>query len=339
MKTCHLARFLLFSLLFFSLTACSAKSPTQPARIYEGTGFTKPGSYRLQSLLDGRGTLTDHLLREKTRNPALRDVDITALHKFFQKAYAQLYLPVQPGTPLCHLASNFRHCNGIELLADFHVYTDDTIVLHSSVLYHVNIRLEKDQPNFFRAIKTQRDRGDFALPRHYYAGDLAKAIQEALPILQEIATDYRKYIKTGDREIEIALTLEVAREKGQTIKADLDREDAAGLSTGILLSAVPNIALLTRLTVSALTTGGRTFWNVLEEEKEFDLYKRALALDQVEYSYGKSMARNAFRTIHRLSEPSPDILLRDLKIRLRPQKSQAPPPILSEALSHDGRHE
>lgn len=322
-------------LFLCTVPACSTKSPGPAAKVYEGTGFSTPGTYHMQSLLDGRGTLTDHLVREKARNAAFRDVDIAALHKLFRNAYGQLYLPIEPGVPLCHMEANFRHCRGIELLADFRIYADDTIVLHSTVLYHVAIRLEKDQPNFFRAIKTQRDRGDFALPRHYYAGELAQTIQQSLPILEEIATDYRKYIKEGDREIEIGLTLEVAHEKSQTVKTDMEREDVAGLGTGVLLSALPNMAFLTSLSVSALSTGGQTFWNVLEEKKEFDLYKRMLELEQVEYAYGRSMGRNAFRAVRRLAKPSPDIILRDLKIRLRLKRPQIPDTTVPETVKAD----
>ena len=119
----------------------------------------------------------------------------------------------------------------------------------------------------------------------------------------------------------------------------MEREDVAGLSAGMLLSALPNMAFLTSLTVSALSTGGHTFWNVLEEKKEFDLYKRALELEKVEYSYGRSMGRNAFRTFRRMAEPSPDIILRDLKIRLRAKKPQMQEPAVPESGKAEGRIE
>ena len=161
MKCGRIVHLSLATLFICALSACTTKAPGQPAKVYERTGFTAPGTYRLQIKLDGRGSLADQLLSEKARNPAFRDVDMASLHKLFRNAFSQLYFPVQPGAPLCHMETNFRHCRGIELLADFRVYTDDTIVLHSSVLYHVTIRIEKDQPNFFRAIKTQRGQGRF----------------------------------------------------------------------------------------------------------------------------------------------------------------------------------
>jgi hypothetical protein len=252
----------------------------------------KPGSYHLKFLLNGQGTLAEYLLSEKTQNPELKDFDILGLVKLFQNAYPQLYLPVRPGVPLCNLETNFKHCKGIELLADFEIYEDDTVVLHSWVFYHIKLRLEGDQPNFFRTAKAQRDRGEFALPRHYYVGALIEAIQKALPILQEIATDYRKYIKDDNQEIEIEFTLEEAPEKTAAKKADQNIQDIAKLSGGVIISVLPQISFLTGLTISSLHTGGRTFWEVLKEEKEFDLCKRNLDLNQVDFSYADSFYRN-----------------------------------------------
>jgi hypothetical protein len=281
----------------------------------------KPGSYHLKFLLNGQGTLAEYLLSEKTQNPELKDFDILGLVKLFQNAYPQLYLPVRPGVPLCNLETNFKHCKGIELLADFEIYKDDTVVLHSWVFYHIKLRLEGDQPNFFRTAKAQRDRGEFALPRHYYVGALIEAIQKALPILQEIATDYRKYIKDDNQEIEIEFTLEEAPEKTAAKKADQNIQDIAKLSGGVIISVLPQISFLTGLTVSSLHTGGRTFWEVLKEEKEFDLCKRNLDLNQVEFSYADSFYRNFSGILWNLIEPPSEIYIREIIIRLR-QKEQ-----------------
>lgn len=117
--------------------------------------------------------------------------------------------------------------------------------MHRWVFYHIKLRLEGDQPNFFRTAKAQRDRGEFALPRHYYVGALIEAIQKALPILQEIATDYRKYIKDENQEIEIEFTLEEALEKAAAKKADQNIKDIAELSGGVIVSALPRISFFT----------------------------------------------------------------------------------------------
>ena len=242
------------------------------------------------------------------------------LERLFRVSYPQLYLPVQPGVPLCNLETNFKHCKGIELLADFEIFTDDTVVLHSRIFYHVKIRLQRYEPNFFRTAKAQRDRGEFALPRHYYTGALVEAIQKALPILQEIATDYPKYIKDDNQEIEIELTLEDARERSAARKADQDIRDTAGLSSGVIVSSLPNISFLAGLTVTALNTGGRTFWQVLKEEKDFDLCKSSLNLNEVNFSYAESSARNFSGTFRRLFEPPADIVIQKIIIRLCQKK-------------------
>jgi hypothetical protein len=236
--------------------------------------------------------------------------------KLFRKAYPQLYLPVQPGVPLCNLETNFRYCKGIELLADFETYRDDTVVLHSWVFYHVRLRLEKDQPNFFSTAKAQRDRGEFALPRRYYVGALVEAIQKALPILQEIATDYRKYIKDGNQEIEIELTLEESRKRVSAKESDQQMKDAAAAGSGIIISALPSITFFAGLTISALQSGGRTFWEVLKEEKEFEICRRRLDLDEVEFSYTESFSNNFSHILIRPPEATSDIIIREIVIRL-----------------------
>jgi hypothetical protein len=235
---------LLLILLLCSMPGCSAKSTTQVAKVYQETDPVTPGSYHLQFLLDGRDTLAEYLSQQKARNPELKDFDVSGLMKLFRNAYPQLYLPVQPGVPLCNLETNFKHCKGIELLADFEVYGDNTVILNRWVFYHIKLRLEGDQPNFFRTAKAQRDRGEFALPRRYYVGSLVEAIQKALPILQEIATDYRKYIKDDNQEIEIELTLEESREKAEAKQSEKDRKDTADFGGSILLSVLPNISFL-----------------------------------------------------------------------------------------------
>jgi len=312
-------------LLLCLMIGCAAKAQSQVAIVYKDTGLVKPGSYNLKFLLNGQGTFSEYLLHEKSQNPDLQDFNVPGLIKLCRNAFAQLYLPVQSGVPLCNLETNFKHCNGIELLADVEMYEDDTVFLHSSIYYHIRLRLEGDQPNFFRTAKAQRDRGEFALPRHYYVGALVESIQTSLPILQEIATDYRKYIKDNNQEIEIELTLEEAREKTAAIKADEDIQNTAELSGRVILSALPSLTFFTGLTVSALTSGGRTFWEVLKEEKNFDLYKRTLELHEVEFSYTESFVRN-FTSIFRnlISTPS-DILIRQIMIRLRPKDQEISP--------------
>ena len=297
------------------ISGCAAKARSQVATVYKETGFANPGSYHLKFLLDGHGTLAEYLSNEISQNPDLKDFDIPGLEKLFRMSYPQLYLPVQPGVPLCNLDTNFKHCKGLELAVDFEIFADDTVVLHSRVLYHIKIRLG-DESNFFRTAKAQRDRGEFALPRHYYIGALVEAIQKALPILHEIATDYPKYIKDDTQEIEIELILEEARERSAARKADQDMKDTAGLSGGVILSALPNISFLAGLTVSALNSGGRTFWQVLKEEKDFDLYKSSLDLKEVNFSYAESSARNFSGTFRRLFEPPADIIIRHIIIRL-----------------------
>ena len=308
---------LLLILLLCLMPGCSAKSTTQVAKIYQETDPVKPGSYHLQFLLDGRDTLAEYLLQEKTRNPELKDFDVSGLIKLFRNAYPQLYLPVQPGVPLCNLETNFKYCKGIELLADFEIYGDNTIVLNCWVFYHIKLRLEGDQPNFFRTAKAQRDRGEFALPRHYYVGSLVEAIQKALPILREIATDYRKYIKDDGQEIEIELTLEDSREKVEAKQSEKDRKDTADAGGSVLLSVLPSISFFAGLTISALHSGGRTFWEVLKEEKEFEIYRRKLDLNQVEFSYTKSLANNFSHILIRSDEAASDILVREIIIRLQ----------------------
>lgn len=296
---------------------CSSRSATPFAKVYQETDRLKPGSYQLQFLLDGRDTLAEYLRRQKTRNPALKDFDVPGLMRLFRNAYPQLYLPVQPGVPLCNLETNFRYCKGIELLADVEVYRDSTVLMDCWIFYHITLHLEGDQPNFFRAAKTQRDRGEFALPRHYYVGSLVEAIQKALPILREIATDYRKYIKSDDQRIEIELTLEESREKADARQSQKDRRDSADAGGSALLSVLPNLSFFAGLTISALRSGGKTFWEVLKEEKEFELYRRNLDLHQVGFSYTESISNNFSHILMRSNETPSAILIRDIIIRLR----------------------
>lgn len=298
------------------MIGCAAKPRTQVAKVYKEAGLVKPGSYHLKFLLSGRDTLAEYLLKEKAQNQELKAFDVSGLERLFRTAYSQLYLPVQRGVPLCNLETNFKHCKGIELLADFETYEDDTVVLHSQIFYHVKLRLYGDQSNFFRTAKAQRDQGEFSLPRRYYIGSLVEDIQKALPILREIATDYRKYIKGDNQEIEIELTLEESRGKSAAKKADQNIKDTAVLSGSVILSALPNIPFFPGLTVSALNSGGRTFWEVLKEDKAFDLSKRTLELNQVNFSYTESFTRNFSRVFRNLTESPSDILIRNIIIRL-----------------------
>lgn len=311
---------MLLILLPCLIMGCAAKSTTQAAKIYKETGLAKPGNYHLRLHLDGRDTLADYLLREKTRDPALKEFDVSGLMKLFRRAYPQLYLPVQPGVPLCNLETNFRHCKGIELLADFETYGDDTVVLHSWAFYHVRLRLEKEQPNFFSTARAQRDRGEFALPRRYYVGALVEAIQKALPILQEIATDYRKYIKDGNEEIEIELTLEESRKRVSARESEKQMKDAAAAGSSVIVSILPSVTFFAGLTISALHSGGRTFWEVLKDKKEFEICRRRLDLDEVEFSYAESFSSNFSHILIRPPEATSDIIIREIVIRLRPKE-------------------
>jgi hypothetical protein len=303
---------LLISLLICFMFGCAAKTGTQLAKVYQQPDLAKPGSYQLSFLLHGQGTLGDYLEREIARNEDLKGFKASELVKLFRNAYPQLYLPVQPGIPLCNLETNFRFCRGIELRADFEIYTDNFVVLHHSVYYHIKLRLEGNHANFFRAAKAQRDLGEFSLPRRCYVGSLVNTIQKSLPILQEIATDYSKYIKNDWQEIEIDFTLEESPEKAAAKKAAQNLSNAAHLSGKVMvISILPSISFVTGLTVSALTSGGKTFWEVLKEEKNFDLHKRTLALDQVDFSYTESTKRNFSRTFSGFFEPPADMYIRE----------------------------
>jgi len=316
-------RLLILILLIVMAAGCTVKAPTPAALIYKESALGKPGSYRFQLFPDGQGTLAEYLTRAKSVNSGLDGLDVSGLMKLFRNAFPELYLPVQPGVPLCNMDTNFKHCKGIELAADFVIYGDDTVVLHSQVLYHVRLRLEGNQPNFFRAAKAQRDRGEFALPRHFYVGALVQAIQKALPILQEIATDYQKYIKGDSDEIEIELILEASREQAEAKKANKQLNDAMHFSGGIVLSALPSLTFVAGLTVSALHSGGRSFWEILRDQREFDLCKQDLKLDQVEFSYTESFSKN-FSHLLVASDDSPDVLIRGIVIRLRQKGPTAP---------------
>jgi hypothetical protein len=309
--------------LLCPLAACAGNAMNRAARVYQDGGFVKPGSYRLAFRLDGQGTLADYLFREKSRSPHLDDFGVAELTRLFRTAYPQLYEPVQPGVPLCNLETSFRYCKGIELLADLDIFTDQTVVLHSWVFYHITLRIEAEHPNFFRSAKAQRDRGEFALPRHFYVGELVDTIQRGLPILREIATDYRKYLKNDDREVEIELTLEVFPERAAARIAKKQIRDGADLGSGVLFSALPNLPFFAGLTVSALYSGGKTFWEVLEEGKEFAICKRDLTLEEVEFSYPDSFARNFSHLLKSSSETPSAVILREIRIRLR-QKEESP---------------
>jgi hypothetical protein len=60
------------------------------------------------------------------------------------------------------------------------------------------------------------------------------AIQQSLPILQETATDYRKYIKDDGDEME--LIMKASRDKAAFKKADKQLNDAMHFSGGVALS-------------------------------------------------------------------------------------------------------
>ena len=313
--------FLLGSALLI-LTACSTMRPTAPARIWKEPDLAPPGGYRLQLLLDGRGSLGDYLAREKAQNPALAPFTVAGLQSLLKQGYPSLTLPVPPGVPLCHLEQNFSHCRGIELQANFHIYADQSVVLYDRILYHVRVRLEENQPNFFRSALGQRNRGEFALPRHYYVGSLVEAIQKELPILQEITRDYRKYLRSDGQEIEIALILEESIRAADAARQNRDLEDGAHLSGSVLVSLLPSLSPLAGMTISALHSGGRSFWEILKEKQEFDFSKEALDLKEVRFSYLDSFQGYLSR-FFRLDKPS-DILIRGIVIRLLPQPDLPP---------------
>lgn len=311
-------------LVLLLLTACTVKAPGRAATIYREPERLQPGHYRLSFQLDGEGTLADYLQREKEKSTALAPFAIPEMMRLFRKAYPQLYLPVQQGVPLCHLETNFRNCKGIELLIDLDVYSDQTLLLHSWIFYHIRLRIEADQPNFFRSAKAQRDRGEFALPRHFYVGELVESIQNGLPILREIASDYRKYIKNPNQQIEIELILEASPEKAAAKQGKQQIRDGTDLGGGLLLSSLPNLSFFTGLTVSALYSGGKTFWDVLRDGQDFELYKRNLSLDEVEFSYLDSMKRNFKHILISAREPPSFVLVREIKIRMRKKEEKDP---------------
>lgn len=316
-------RRLLILILVIGLGAgCTVKARTPSALIYKEAALGKPGSYRFQLFPDGQGTLADYLTRERAGNPGLDGLSPPGLVKLFRNAFPELYLPVQPGAPLCNLETNFKYCKGIELAADFEIYGDEMVVLYSQLLYHIRLRLEGDQPNFFRAAKAQRDRGEFALPRRFYVGALVEAIQKTLPILREIATDYRKYIRDDGDEIEIELILEASRDRAAAKMAGRQLNDAMHFGGGVVLSALPSLTFLAGLTVSAIHSGGRSFWEVLKDERQFDLCQQSLKLDQVEFSYTESLFRN-FSHFLMTPDGSSDVLIRGIIIRLRKNGSTA----------------
>ena len=197
-------------------------------------------------------------------------------------------------------------------------------MLTSQILYHVRLRLEGAEPNFFRTAKAQRDRGDFVLPRRFYVGALVEAIRKRLPILQEIATDYRKYIKENGDEIEIELIIEASAEKAEAMKTEKQVNDAMHLGGGAIVTALPSLTFWAGLTVSALHSGGRSFWEVLKDRREFDLCKERLRLDEVDFSYAESFSRNFSHVLIPPNDP-PDVLIRGIVIRLRQKEPAAPP--------------
>jgi hypothetical protein len=86
---------------------------------------------------------------------------------------------------------------------------------------------------------------------------------------------------------------------------------------------LPNLPFFAGLTVSALYSGGKTFWEVLEEEKAFTICKRDLTLAEVEFSYPDSFARNFSHLLKSPSEMPSAVILREIRIRLR-QKEESP---------------
>jgi hypothetical protein len=94
-------------------------------------------------------------------------------------------------------------------------------------------------------------------------------------------------------------------------------KDTANAGGSILISVLPSISFFAGLTISALHSGGRTFWEVLKEEKEFELCKRRLDLQQVEFSYTESIANNFSHILMRSDESTSAIIIREIIIRLR----------------------
>ncbi len=318
-----LGRLLLFLILSALMAACATKGRTPVAKVYRDTALSNPGSYHLKFLPSGQGTLAEYLSREKTKDPELKDFNLVELEKLLRKAYPQLYRPVGSGSPLCNLETNYRHCKGIEILVDLSVYADNTVVLRNYLFYHVDIRVERDQPNIYMAVKTQRDRGDLTLPPGYEIESLVDTLRRDVPILQEIASNYSKYIKNNNQELEIAIILEVNPARMQEQKKDQGISKAAEIGGQTAMSIVQGASFLANLTLSTLYAGGKTFWEVLKEESEFDLYKQSLALNRVEFSYSGSFARNMTKSWRKLAEPGSDILIRNIVIRLRDREAKS----------------
>jgi len=299
------------------VVGCGTKARTPAAKIYRETALAKPGSYHLKFLLSGEGTLSEYLSRQQAQVPELKDVNLSELRKLFRKAYPQLYPDLATGSLLCNLEINFKHCKGIEILADLVMYADKTVVLHNHLYYHVNVRVERDQPSLYSAVKSQHERGEFTLPPGYPVEKLVADIRNAMPILQEIATNYSRYLKDGNQEIEIDLTLEVNPERTSAQKNQQNINSAAEFSGQTAVSVLQGASFLANLTLSSLYAGGRTFWEVLQEERKFDLYKQNLGLKRVEFSYTGSFTRNLTRGWRNLMTPPSDILIREVVIRLR----------------------
>jgi hypothetical protein len=304
------------------VVGCGPKARTSVAKIYRETALAKPGSYHLKFLLSGEGTLSEYFSRQQARVPELKDVNLPELEKLVRKAYPQLYPDLKTGSLLCNLEINFKHCRGIELLADLVMYADNTVVLYNFLYYHVNVRVERNQNNFYSAVKSQYERGEFTLPPRYPVEKLVDDIRNAMPILQEIATNYSRYIKDGNQEIEIDLTLEVNPERTSAAKNQQNISSAAEFSGQTAVSVLQGASFLANLTVSTLYSGGRTFWEVLQEERKFDLYRQNLGLKRVEFSYTGSFTRNLTKGWRNLMTPSSDILVREVVIRLREKEQK-----------------
>jgi len=119
--------------------------------------------------------------------------------------------------------------------------------------------------------------------------------------------------------------LEASREQAEAKRANKQLNDAMHFSGGIVLSALPSLTFVAGLTVSALHSGGRSFWEILRDQREFDLCKQDLKLDQVEFSYTESFSKN-FSHLLVASDDSPDVLIRGIVIRLR-QKGPTTPSV------------
>jgi hypothetical protein len=107
------------------------------------------------------------------------------------------------------------------------------------------------------------------------------------------------------------MTLEASRDRVEARRTEKEIREAAHMGGGTVLSALPIFPLLAHLTGSAIQSGGRTFWEVLKEERACDVSTRELGIEEVEFSYGSSFARTS-PACAGIFRRAPDILIRQI---------------------------